>query len=402
MRNILIFYQNKGSSGAFGVGTFVNLFKYIFPIDHYKIYLIQLHSNVLEFSIFEHKNHTHIKIPKCDLSNDCLHEKNIINILFMYVKNNKKPIIFFNYETKIPEVIKREKREFYMIRIIHSFPWVWPVNGNEMLFKKYIKNKSKNNRTSEFVYNRFENEKKHLLYFDKLIPLSPDSSTILSSIYGIDCSKIAMISNGVRDRYRVISLVQKHKLREELGVNKDEKILLYVGRFDSLKGISILISSFNKIILQRKDCRLVIVGEGEFGVVSDFIYKAAMQITFTGKISSGELVKWYRIADMGILPTFSEECSFVGIEMMMHGLPIVSTNGRGVRNMFHHLQNSFIVNCQGGRALFEKELLEAIVKILDSENLSNELRRQSRKWYLENYHFSIMKKKYLSLIKGLG
>lgn len=190
----------------------------------------------------------------------------------------------------------------------------------------------------------------------------------------------------------------KLQLKKEFNLDQYEKILLYVGRIDELKGINILLASYNMIISKRPESKLIIIGDGSLSILSGYINNAASKLIFTGKVSKLTLHKWYQIADVGILPSYSEECSFVGIEMMMHGLPIVASNGRGVRNMFHHMQNCLSVDCQSGRKVFEYELSEAILKILDSETLANDLRRKSRQWYLDHYQFKFMKEKYLSLI----
>lgn len=177
--------------------------------------------------------------------------------------------------------------------------------------------------------------------------------------------------------------------------------MLYVGRLDVMKGVDMLVSAFRTISQQIDNCRLIIVGDGDFKIVSTIIAPVASKITFTGRIPSRDVDKWYRIVDVGVFPTLSEECSFVGIEMMMYGLPIVATNGRGVRNMFHHMQNCLSVDCQRGRKVFETELSEAILKILNSETLANDLRKKSRQWYLDHYHLKFMQQKYLSLLEDI-
>ena len=39
------------------------------------------------------------------------------------------------------------------------------------------------------------------------------------------------------------------------------------------------------------------------------------------------------IADIGVLPSCQEQCSYVGIEMLMHGIPLVGTDAMGISEM---------------------------------------------------------------------
>lgn len=67
------------------------------------------------------------------------------------------------------------------------------------------------------------------------------------------------------------------------------------------------------------------------------------KVTYTGHLERKELKKWYQMADIGVIPSYTEQCSYVGIEMMMHGLPIVTSDGFGLRDMFKDQGNAIVV-----------------------------------------------------------
>ena len=54
---------------------------------------------------------------------------------------------------------------------------------------------------------------------------------------------------------------------------------------------------------------------------------------FTGKLSKQELYQFYQIADVGVMLSKHEQCSFVAIEMMMHGIPIIASDSTGLDEM---------------------------------------------------------------------
>ena len=71
---------------------------------------------------------------------------------------------------------------------------------------------------------------------------------------------------------------------------------------------------------------------------------------YIGYLQKNELEKWYQLVDIGVLPSYSEQCSYTGIEMMMYSLPIVASDGFGVRNMFHDGSNACIASISSFRS----------------------------------------------------
>jgi len=100
--------------------------------------------------------------------------------------------------------------------------------------------------------------------------------------------------------------------------------------------------------------------------------KFAAKVTYTGLNEKKEIRRWYQIADIGIIPSFSEQCSYVGIEMMMHGLPVVASDGFGVRNMFQDGVNAKVakIGDRKNPKHFISGLTVAILELLFSESKS--------------------------------
>lgn len=399
MQNILIFDQNVSPSADYGIGVFVELFRSVFKQKHYNVFVIDLYANINEFEITKFKDYSLVKFP---VLKNKIKERSVVNTLPLYIENLGESVVFFNYtiQFRFAKILKERYSNINTVGIIHSLWWIWSMKGKENLFqKRVIINRSK----PEFkpIYDGLVEDRGDIEFIDRVIALSDDSSKTMRTIYKVDKSKIMIIPNGIKNIYKKVDNNQIHNIKRELLIDPKHKVILYVGRIDSMKGIDVLVSAFNRIVSQRDDCILVVVGDGNFNVISSCIKRSASKIIFTGKISSEDVVKWYRIADVGVLPTLSEECSFVGIEMMMHGLPIVSTNGRGVRNMFHNMENSLTVNCYGLKSQFENGIYEAIMKILCDDELSNTLRVKSHQYYLDNYQYKTMSKNYLSLVDDL-
>ena len=130
----------------------------------------------------------------------------------------------------------------------------------------------------------------------------------------------------------------------------------------------------------------------------------AAKISYTGPIDKKELRRWYRIADVGVIPSFSEQCSYAGIEMMMHGLPIVASDGFGVRNMFQDGVNARTAQI-GNRKKpkeFISSLTDALLELLSSESLCSDLGKSARQMYLSRYLPEKMFDKYKKLLDDLS
>ena len=113
------------------------------------------------------------------------------------------------------------------------------------------------------------------------------------------------------------------------------------------------------------------------------------------------LYQWYQMADIALFPSFHEECGYVGIEMMMHGLPVVASDGFGVRCMFHDGINARIAKIRNRKKPreFENNLTSAILELLHDEALCKQLSKGARQVYKSCYTVERMQNKYRELLK---
>ena len=226
-------------------------------------------------------------------------------------------------------------------------------------------------------------------YVDKVICLSKYNQDLLIKKYAVDSNKIYLIRNGMSDSFNKTE--SRNSLREKYGISDSTKVFIFVGRLDKIKGVDILIESFRYVYNQNRDFLLFVVGNGED--ICDYLrltYKYHKNIVFTGYLSKEDIHELYIISDIGILPSFYEQCSYTVIEMLMYGLPVIGTNAIGLDEMPLYkkieIENSKI----------NPILLSEV--IIQSWNFK--IRKESiRNVYISNYDLSIMKKKILSLYR---
>lgn len=151
-----------------------------------------------------------------------------------------------------------------------------------------------------------------------------------------NCEQVELISD-FRHKTKVIPLatefdVNKASEEERRSHQRDivgtetETVILFVGRLSHYKGLPYLLRAMRKV-----SGRLVIVGDGELR--GNLEVKARElniddKIQFEGYVSDKRLRKYYRSADLFVLPSISSSEAFglTQLDAMAHGIPVVNTN----------------------------------------------------------------------------
>ena len=155
-----------------------------------------------------------------------------------------------------------------------------------------------------------------------------------------------------------------------------------------------LITAFRRVLDINLHARLILAGEGSYNTYLKECSGIRSRITFTGKVDKEELYQYYRIADVGVMPSFHEQCSYVGIEMMMHGVPLIGTSSTGLGEMIADDLKVRLDESQEEQLSVEL-LADKIVSVLTTPH--NVWRQASRKRYEECYTKEQMKNQYLKL-----
>lgn len=327
--------------------------------------------------------------------------RNVLYLIKLHIKSERNILFHLNfiYDNDFPKMIKT----FFNCKVlitVHCLKWSLLCYGNLKLFKKAVLTENKDNdRIYGFIKEAFVIEKTFLDSVDKIICLSLFTRNILYKYYSIPNEKLELIYNGIND----VKLEQsKLYLRQKYDI-QNIPILLFVGRVDSKKGIAYVIRAFRKV-LSRHRCHLIIVGEGNFSNYMKECEDIWTHVTWTGKLSKEKLHEIYSIADIGILPSFAEECSYVAIEMMMHALPIIASTSTGLKEMVSDGYNGLHIPIEEllDEVNINIELLaEKIDYMLQHEDIRKLMGCNSRKQYLNKYTSKIMKEKMIELYKNM-
>ncbi|MEA4919213.1 glycosyltransferase [Proteiniphilum sp.] len=409
MRNIYIFDEYT-SSRKNGIGTYLQQLLCCLDTSDYNICLIVFNANTEEFSIVKEKNISKMLFPP--LKGNFLSQVKVIDkFLRLYIKDNPENIFFLNH-SPCRDFIKSLRNIFPLSKIvftIHDFGWTNPLMGNLKEFRNLVRNKSSytdKNTKENFIINYYEEEKEMYQLADRTICLSQDSYDVLRLIYRLEKDKISLIPNGLKKSGIVIKERNSEEVGNSLNIKHNEKILITIGRPTRQKGIFDLIEAMKLVLKIKQNVRLVIIGDANEQSFRELINAAsplASSITFTGLLDRKSIYKWISIADLGIIPSYYEQFGFVGVEMMMLGLPIIASDGLGLKNMFQNNVNARIARIGNRKRKMEyrNNLANAILELLDSPDLCDSLSFHSKKIYEEKYHIRYMKQKYKELIQSL-
>lgn len=113
--------------------------------------------------------------------------------------------------------------------------------------------------------------------------------------------------------------------RKKLGVNKNEKVIIYVGRIETAKGSDLLM----EIIKENKDLTFILVGKINDEKIK--IPKNSKNLKIISSIPNDELIDYYNSADLCLFPSRAESFGLVPRESMACGTPAIVSDITALR-----------------------------------------------------------------------
>ena len=183
---------------------------------------------------------------------------------------------------------------------------------------------------------RIESEREVAGSCDRIIASTERERKELIKHYGASPQKIAIIPCGVN--LDLFKPMDKEIARRELGLNH-QKVILFVGRIEPLKGLDQLLKAFT-LIKDEKPPILMIVGgdehsRGQVQVLKQMAKDLHIedQVTFVGSVAQEKLPLFYSAADICTIPSYYESFGMVALESLTCGTPIVATDVGGIRHI---------------------------------------------------------------------
>ena len=230
-----------------------------------------------------------------------------------------------------------ELAENQQFDIVHAHDWmtypagiaVSAISGRPLVVHVHS---TEFDRSGEHVNQMiYDIEREGMHRADKVITVSHFTRNIIISRYGISGDKVEVVYNGV-ERIGKWSM-------DETVIDKDEKIVLFLGRITMQKGPEYFLHAAKKVLDVMDNVKFVMVGSGD--LMHHAVEMAAElgighKVLFTGFLRGEDVQKIYKMADLYVMPSVSEPFGIAPLEALDHDVPVIISKQSGVSEVLVH------------------------------------------------------------------
>lgn len=286
-----------------------------------------------------------------------------------------------------------------IISHLHCIPWKSLYNKNKRSFNRlYNSVYNRNNREEAMnILPQVACERDFYHKSDRIICVTRCAADFLIQYMNVPASKIEIIFNGLEDN---------NKIDRDIPENGGSIQLLYVGILSESKGILYILEALR--VLSQKGYRVTLNIAGRYGEplkkrIEDN-YKE-LEVNLLGLIPFDELAVLYSKSDIGVIASLQEQCSYVALEMMMFGLPVVSTFVDGLGEIFEDEKTALKVNtCFSpvyGLSADSAHLASQLIRLITDTDLRSRLGDEARKTFVRFFKLSTMMQRTVALYKSV-
>lgn len=204
---------------------------------------------------------------------------------------------------------------------------------------------------------------RHLDSMDAVIAVSHSTTIAMNRYFDVDWT---IIPNGIDlDVFRP-------DVPKPPEIRGDMPSILFLGRFDPRNGLTTLIESFRKVRGKKRQAQLVVVGDGPLRKHYHRVAGNDPDITFVGAVLK-ERPSYYAHSTVYACPTTKASFGITLLESMACETPIVCSDILGFRDVVKNEREALMTHCGD-----TTELADALVRILDDEDLAARLGKVGR------------------------
>lgn len=193
---------------------------------------------------------------------------------------------------------------------------------------------------------RIQSEREVISSCDRIIASTAAETEDLVKLYGASPDKITVIPCGVNPD--LFQPVDRETARRELGLDH-QKVILFVGRMDPLKGLEQLLEAMTYMDGERPPILMIVGGDGQSQGQLQALQRMTKELNieervkFIGSVAQSKLPLFYSASDVCAIPSHYESFGMVALESLACGTPIVATNVGGMKNIIRNEEMGCIV-----------------------------------------------------------
>jgi glycosyltransferase involved in cell wall biosynthesis len=186
---------------------------------------------------------------------------------------------------------------------------------------------------------------------EKVYAITAPSSCVLNQtqeFYSVNVKRLAVIPNAVQES-------SNRYLWRPSNINK--KLILFIGRFDRVKGGDIIIDAFRLLLEKRRDITLIFIGEdrglekqgNKIIYIEEYINNNLKdedkdKLEYLGKMDKDELYAYRKEASIVVIPSRFDNYPNALLEAMAQGCPVIASNTGGIPEIITHNENGLLVS----------------------------------------------------------
>ena len=256
----------------------------------------------------------------------------------------------------------------FLLKIVGDYAWEQGVARFKV--KDTLDDFSKNKSGCPFFVKLLKTiEKLVASWADKIIVPSKYLKKIVCN-WGIEGNKIVVIYNSFDGDFEKIENIQK-----------EEKIIISIGRLVPWKGFFTIIAVMPKIIKYFPGIKLIIAGEGNERIKLEKLIKELhleSSVFLIGGVPREKLFKYIKSASVFVLNTSYEGFSHQILEVMSLGVPIITTSIGGNPEILQNEFNGLLI-----RPDDEEAIVKSIERVLVDDEFSFNMAKNAQKTVAE-------------------
>jgi D-inositol-3-phosphate glycosyltransferase len=223
--------------------------------------------------------------------------------------------------------------------------------------------KSEAEREGEY---RIDGEKQVLRRVNRVVVATLAELTQLRFLYKGDPSKMTVIPPGVDVGH--FYPIPSDEAKMYIGLKPDDRMVLFVGRIERLKGVDTLIEAMSCLQIKGDSypVHLAIIGGDPSASREDMTVEMArlqamcddlamgQTVVFLGKRNQDKLPYYYSAAEVLVMPSHYESFGMVALEAMACGTPVIASEVGGLAYLVRDGETGFTIPDQEPETLCDK------------------------------------------------
>ena len=218
----------------------------------------------------------------------------------------------------------------------------------------------------------------------RIVAFSSHERDAMVRLYGADASRIMLAPCGVD--LSLFRPLDQDSVRDRLGLN-GEKVFLYVGRLEPLKGLDLLLHMTTYLETCEK-IRVLVVGGGaseEEEVARLRRLARTLEVEevfdFVGRVDQEDLPLYYNAADVCVVPSYYESFGLAALESMACGTPVVAARVGGLSTIIQHGRTGYLKSWRCPEAFANSlEMIISSAQLRQSMGRAARIRAEGMGW----------------------